>query len=217
MTAVHPPPPPARPAALRPPPAPPARPARPAAALPAEVPHRLTGRQVLVDRPLRLGAGGRRAAVEVQFLRECLSHDLAVVWEPDPGDPLCTESRETTYDVTLLRHLPAPVALPGEPPAVAEWRARRAYGQLYHRNGPGFVTVLDRREPPVAARFTLDHPDLLAAFRTTLDATAVAGLNQVQREAVGILVRERLVLVTDGWAVALPPRIRHWPAPCTGI
>lgn len=211
MTAVHPPPPPARPAALRPPPT------RPAATLPAEVPHRLTGRQVVVDRPLRLGAGGRRAAVEVQFLRDCLSHDLAVVWEPDADDPLSTGSSGTTYDVTFLRHLPAPVAAPGEPPEVAEWRARRAYGQLYHRNGPGFVTVLDRREPPVAARFTLDHPDLLAAFRSTLDATAVAGLNQVQREAVGILARERLVLVTDGWAVALPPRIRHWPVPCTGI
>ncbi|MGH3323798.1 MAG: DUF5825 family protein [Streptomyces sp.] len=194
---------------------PPPRPVRPAGALPAEVPHRFSGRQVLVDRPLRLGAGGRRAAVEVQFLRECLSHDLSVMWEVDAGDPLATS--DTAYDVTLLGHLPAPVPAPGEPPELADWRARRAYGQLYHRNGPGFVTVLDRREPPLAARFTLDHPDLLAAFRTTLDATAVADLDPRRREAVGILARERLVLVTDGWVVALPPRIRHWPVPCTGI
>lgn len=76
---------------------------------------------------------------------------------------------------------------------------------------------MDRREPSAAARFTIDDPDLLAAFRTVQDPTAVAALDAVGREAVDLLAAERLARVTDGWAVALPPRIRRWPVPCTDI
>jgi hypothetical protein len=42
-------------------------------------------------------------------------------------------------------------------------------------------------------------------------------VDAVGREAVGLLVAERLVLASGGWAVALPPRIRRWPVPCTAI
>ncbi|MET9918312.1 DUF5825 family protein [Streptomyces sp. NPDC059605] len=197
----------------------PAPPARPAPALPTgQVPHRIRGRLVTVDEPLRLGSGGRRAAAQVRFLRECQSHDLVVRWFPATDDPLFTgPAREVSATAGLLRHLPAPAPLPGEPPALAEWRERHAYGQLYHRNGPDFVTVMDRRDPSAAARFTIDDPDLLAAFRTLQDATAVAGLDATGREAVDLLAGERLARVTDGWVVALPPRIRRWPVPCSDI
>ncbi|MEE1772409.1 DUF5825 family protein [Streptomyces sp. JV185] len=197
----------------------PAPPARPAPALPAgPVPHRIRGRLVTVDEPLRLGAGGRAAATAVRFLRECQSHDLVVHWTPATDDPLFAGPvHEVAATAALLRHLPAPVPLPGEPSELTVWRERHAYGQLYHRRGPGFVTVMDRREPSAAARFTIDDPDLLATFRTVQDPTATATLSPVGREAVELLASERLAWVTDGWVVALPPRIRRWPVPCTDI
>ncbi|MFB8038758.1 DUF5825 family protein [Streptomyces sp. NPDC056004] len=197
----------------------PAPPTRTAPVLPAwQVPHRIRGRLVTVDEPLRLGAGGRPAAEAVQFLRECQSHDLVVRWLPVTDDPLFTGPAHEVADTAgLLRHLPAPGPLPGEPPELTTWRDRHAYGQLYHRRGPDFVTVMDRREPSAAARFTIDDPDLLATFRTVQDPTAVAELSAIGREAVELLVAERLARVTDGWVVALPPRIRRWPVPCTDI
>ncbi|MGW1657407.1 RiPP maturation radical SAM C-methyltransferase [Streptomyces atratus] len=197
----------------------PAPPTRSAPSLPTlHVPYRIDGRLVTVDEPLRLGAGGRRAAAAAQFLRECQSHDLVVHWTPATDDPLFAGStNEVSATAGLLRHLPAPGPLPGEPPELAVWRNRHAYGQLYHRRGPDFVTVMDRREPSAAARFTIEDPDLLATFLTVLDATPVAGLSAIGREAVGLLAAERLAWVTDGWVVALPPRIRRWPVPCTDI
>jgi hypothetical protein len=88
---------------------------------------------------------------------------------------------------------------------------------LYHRRGPDFITVMDRRERPASVRFTLDHPVLYATFATAQEPTDLGELDAVQREAVDLLATERLALIADGWAVALPPRLRRWPVPCTGI
>ncbi|MFF4543573.1 DUF5825 family protein [Streptomyces sp. NPDC001406] len=176
---------------------------------PAAVPHRVTGRRVEVTEPLRLGAGGQRTALAVQFLRECQSLGLRVSWTAADG--------EAPYDIGLLRHLPPPAQVSDEPGELKEWRAGYAYGMLYHRRGPDFVAVMDRREPGTAVRLTLDHPDLLSAFHTLLNPTPLHELDPGPREAAGLLAAERLALVTDGWAVALPPRISRWPVPCTGI
>lgn len=177
--------------------------------LPLDVAHRLSGRLVDVAEPLRLGAGGHAAAVAVRFLRECQGEGLRVRWRQS--------YEEATYDMTLLRHLPPPVESPGETVELRSWRAGHAYGMLYYRRGPGFVTVMDRRDRAASARFTLDHADLLAAFERVLDPAPLGELSTVHREAVGLLAAERLALVTDGWVVALPPRIRRWPVPATGI
>lgn len=185
-------------------------------ALPAAVAHRVTGRQVHVDEPLCLSGAGRRTAVAVQFLRECQSQGLRAHWEIAPEE----EPGGGPYDVRKLHHLPPPTRQPEEPGELSAWRTSYAafpVGMLYHRRGPDFITVMDRRDRPASARFTLDHPDLLAAFALVQEATELGGLNAVQREAVGLLAAERLALVDDGWAVALPPRMRRWPVPCTGI
>ncbi|MEU7300220.1 DUF5825 family protein [Streptomyces sp. NPDC007206] len=174
-------------------------------ALPAEVPYRLTRRGVDVAQALDLSGAGRATAEAVRFLRECESQGLRVAWRA-AGSP--------SYDLGVLRHLPPPLDMPGCESELAAWRAGYSYGSLHHRRGPGFVTVLDRRQRGTAVRLTLDHPGLLAAF---LRLQEPAPLDAVDPEAVDLLVAERLVLAAGGWAVALPPRIRRWPVPCTAI
>ncbi|MFJ9035316.1 DUF5825 family protein [Streptomyces sp. NPDC102406] len=199
-----------------------------APALPATVAHRRTGSDVHVSEPLHLCGDGPTATRAVQFLRECLSRGLSVTYDavlpvpapgPDTYNPRPEVPRPTpgTYDLRVLRHLPPPAEQPGEPPELTIWRADHAYGMLYHRRGPGFITVMDRRERPASARFTLDHPDLLAAFDALHEAMPLAALAPVHQEAAELLAAERLALIVDGWAVALPPRLRRWPVPCTGI
>ncbi|MEV0094635.1 DUF5825 family protein [Streptomyces sp. NPDC050738] len=175
-------------------------------ALPAAVPHTITGRRVRVHRPLALAGGGRETATAVQFLRECQSHALTVDWVPD-----------AVRDTAPLLHLPPPAPQSDEPPALNDWRSRHAYGLLYHRRGPDFVTVMDRRESTASARFTLSHPALLAAFRTLAEPTPLDDLSATHRKAASVLAAERLVLLTGGWAVSLPPRLRQWPVPCAAI
>ncbi|MEV1020183.1 DUF5825 family protein [Streptomyces sp. NPDC050264] len=197
-----------------------ARPATLPAALPPTVAHRLTGTDVYVSEPLPLQGDGRTTTQAVQFLRECLSHGLRVTYEvarPAPGSepPRCDPS--DPYGLRSLRHLPPPAEQAEEAAELTRWRTTHTYGMLYHRRGPGFVTVMDRRERPASARFTLDHPDLLAAFDALHDATPLDALTPVSREAAELLAGERLALIVDGWAVALPPRLRRWPVPCTGI
>ncbi|MEU3859229.1 DUF5825 family protein [Streptomyces sp. NPDC028722] len=176
--------------------------------LPATVPHRLTGHRVETAGPLDLSGSGRGTAEAVRFLRECQSLGLRVDWRA-AGTP--------SYDPALLHHLPPPTALPSPAPGQAGWRAAYGHGILYHRRGPDFVTVLDRRERGTAVRLTLDHPALVATFLRLLEPTPPDALDPAGREALGLLVDERLVLTAGGWAVSLPPRIRRWPVPCTAI
>ncbi|MEW2283226.1 DUF5825 family protein [Streptomyces sp. NPDC047841] len=176
--------------------------------LPGSVPHRRAGRRVEVAGALDMSGTGRATAEAVRFLRECQGLGLGVSWRAT-GTP--------SYDPRLLCHLPPPAEPPGEEGVPASWRASHAHGILYHRRGPDFVTVLDRRERGTAVRLTLDHPALHATFLRLLEPTPVAELDATAREALGLLTAERLVLAAGGWAVTLPPRIRRWPVPCTAI
>ncbi|MFJ7150832.1 DUF5825 family protein [Streptomyces sp. NPDC100445] len=175
--------------------------------LPDTVPHRLTGRRVEPAGPLDLSGSGRGTAEAVRFLRECQGLGLRVDWRA-AGTP--------SYDPALLHHLPPPTR-PSPDHEPARWRAAYGHGVLYHRRGPDFVAVLDRRERGTAVRLTLDHPVLVATFLRLLDPTPVDALDPAGREALGLLTAERLVLAAGGWALALPPRIRRWPVPCTAI
>ncbi|PKW10637.1 hypothetical protein SAMN05428944_2163 [Streptomyces sp. 1222.5] len=176
--------------------------------LPATVPYRIAGRRVEVMEPLDLGGEGRETAEAVGFLRECQGLGLSVRWRAT-GSP--------AYDLGVLRHLPPPAELACSPSESARWRSGYTFGTLYHRRGPGFVTVLDRRREGTAVRLTLDHPDLHATFLRLLTTTPLDALGTTEREAVALLAAERLVLVAGGWAVTLPPRVRQWPVPCTAI
>ncbi|MGD6753827.1 DUF5825 family protein [Streptomyces sp. BH105] len=194
-------------------------------ALPALVPHRVIGTRVRVTEPLPLHGDGRATTRAIQFLRECQASGLRTHWEADTADTTGTAGagHRHTYDLRTLHHLPPPSPSPSspqqadEPVELTTWRAAHSYGMLYHRRGPGFVTVMDRRERPASARFTLDHPDLLAAFDALSDATPLDTLAPAHQEAARHLTDEGLALIVDGWAVALPPRMRRWPVPCMGI
>ncbi|MFF1405857.1 DUF5825 family protein [Streptomyces sp. NPDC058294] len=174
----------------------------------ATVPHRRTGQRVEAAGPLDLSGSGRGTAEAVRFLRECQGLGLRVDWRA-AGTP--------SYDLALLHHLPPPTAFPSPASGQAGWRAAYGHGILYHRRGPDFVTVLDRRERGTAVRLTLDHPALVGTFLRLLEPTPLDALDPVGREALGLLGDERLVLAAGGWAVSLPPRIRRWPVPCTAI
>lgn len=202
------------------------------AALPALVPHRVIGTRVRVTDPLPLYGDGRAVTRAVQFLRECQAAGLRTHWEPATAprhtyDGSETASRVTydgpkapagsTYDLRTLHHLPPPAQQADEPIELTAWREAHAYGMLYHRRGPGFVTVMDRRERPASARFTLDHPDLLAAFDALSDAAPIEELAPAHQEAAHHLADEGLALIVAGWAVTLPPRMRRWPVPCMAI
>ncbi|MFD4656773.1 DUF5825 family protein [Kitasatospora sp. NPDC058444] len=192
--------------------------------LPDTVPHRLDGRLVVLAAPVRLGAGGRPAAEAVRLLRECQGQVLPVRWSLAPDDPLLHDPDAADFALHHLHHLPPPAASATEATeateaerALADWRSAYAYGRFYYRQGPDFLQVRDRRDPDASARFALDHPDLVATFRACLTPTALDDLSSTGREAVSVLASEGLVLVTRGWAVTLPPRIRHWTVPDTGV
>ncbi|MEV7684964.1 RiPP maturation radical SAM C-methyltransferase [Streptomyces bungoensis] len=140
---------------------------------------------------------------------------LAADGHPVPADSLAEWVSHALGLGLLFRDGGTYVCLPtwGEPDRLPDG----ADGVLYHRRGPGFVTVMDRREPGTAVRLTLDHPALVAAFDLLAEPTPLDALDPVQREAVRLLAAERLVRVESGRAVALPPRIRRWPVPCTAI
>ncbi|MFI0263155.1 DUF5825 family protein [Streptomyces sp. NPDC017056] len=181
--------------------------------LPDVLPYRINGHHVVVAEPVLLGAGGRPTAQAIQFLRECQSHALTVTWSLRRADAAGHIPPAPDFAFAPLHHLPPPSG----PAAPDDWRRAHSYGQLYYRQGPGFVQIKDCRKPDAAVRLTVDHPDLLAAFHTCLDPTALDDLSHTEREAVSVLAAEDLVLVTRGWAVTLPPRIRHWTVPDTGI
>lgn len=180
--------------------------------LPNVLAYRMNGHHVAVTEPVPLGAGGRPTAEAVQFLRECQSHALTVSWSVPQDDAVRSTPSALDFALHHLHHLPPP-----DGPEADDWRSSYAYGHFYHRQGPGFIHIKDRRDQDTAARLTLDHPDLVATFGTCLHPTALDDLSSTGREAVSVLAAEGLVLVTRGWAVTLPPRIRHWSVPDTGI
>ncbi|WKX73914.1 DUF5825 family protein [Streptomyces sp. XD-27] len=179
--------------------------------------HQVTGRHVVVEEPLRLGAHGRSTVDAVWFLRECQTQALTVDWSLAPWAAQGTNPAGLPFDLTLLRHLPPPAPTPGESAEVIEWRTLHTYGQFFHRRGPGFVTVKDRRDTSASARFTLDHPDLVATFLKCQTPQQLGTLAPVEQEAVTLMAAERITLSQDGWVVALPSRMRIWPVPHTGI
>ncbi|MEU5535467.1 RiPP maturation radical SAM C-methyltransferase [Streptomyces sp. NPDC020362] len=109
--------------------------------------------------------------------------------------------------------------------APAAWRAGHADSRLLFEESGEELLVVDRRHgrPPATHRFT-GRRRPCASWRAAAAPPPCTGCwhnaamtCRTGREAVGLLAAERPALVGGGWAVALPPRIRRRPVPCTAI
>ncbi|MBC6459404.1 DUF5825 family protein [Actinomadura sp. HBU206391] len=160
--------------------------------------------RVEVGTEMDLGAEPMPTARAVAFLRDQRALGMTVGWRGRLSGRL---------DVTPLHHLPPPETLEGGAAEAAGWRDshRRAFCQF--RRGPGFILVLDGRDPGFTGRYVLDRPDLVTAFTTCLRPTPLERLGPAEREAALTLHKEGLLLVTGHIAVTLPTRVREWRAP----
>ncbi len=171
--------------------------------------HRTGPNTVKLAQPVALGDEPRSTALFVAFLRDSTTHLTGVEWRGTLAE---------TVDPALLHHLPPPSDLgAGSDEIVARWRASYQYGTCYYRRGPGFLLVRDVRVAVSAARYTLDDPVLVATFLRCQEPASLNALTGEQREAVGLLHTERLVLRMADVVVGLPIRMLHWPIPSMAV
>jgi hypothetical protein len=120
-------------------------------------------------------------------------------------------------DANDLVHLPPPEPLAsGSSPALSRavqwWRLRHQYGLFYYRQGPGFVSVVDRRRPAEAQRYVVHDPAFLDVLRAGLNGEPMTRHDSPAAEAaMEVLREERTVLPFGDLLVTLPCRIRRWP------
>lgn len=142
----------------------------------------------------------------IETLRDMTACAVPVEWTAGP---------EMAALAPLLFHIVPPLN-PG-PPEFEKWRETHRYGTCFWRGGPGFVTIIDRRDDADAHQFVLDEPEhveIFTAARTVTDRERLAALGD---EALQELEANRLIHSMAGWSLALPFRMRHWPVPFTAI
>ena len=150
-------------------------------------------RRVHVRPPLFGEPADRRTAIWFRILRDLGSCAVEVEWQRSP---------RCAIPVDALRHLPA-----------AQGEDRVAFGSLYWRLGPGFVTIRDARGSGVRL-FVLDDPESRDTFLASVGGVRC---EDVPEEASRSLQEEGLVVDIGGTLVALPYRMRHWPVPFRAI
>ncbi|RJQ77124.1 hypothetical protein D5S17_16720 [Pseudonocardiaceae bacterium YIM PH 21723] len=158
---------------------------------------------------IELGSDPAGTVRALATLRDHAAAGAEVRWSGrvDPGLP-----------IAALRHLPPPDTLQGcAPGELDDWRRIHGYGICYYRVGPGFLQIKDYRDPANRFQLTVDDPRLTEAFLRLLEPAPLAELTAVTRRAVRVLAESNLVLVWQGHAVTLPPRLRRWPVPCQSI
>lgn len=170
-------------------------------------------RDVVVHDAVTFGADPETDVRLVRFLRESASCLLRLDW------PLATPG---PVGAGMLAHLPPP--RPPGPGAdeqtssyVREWRINYGFGRCYYRVGPGFISIVDVRDPASAARFVLDEPAAVDAFGVLTGAVRLAGATAVAAELASQLEEAGLLLRAGGWATVLPFRLNRWPVPCTVV
>lgn len=108
-----------------------------------------------------------------------------------------------------LVHLPPPLSGGGS--GADAWRAGHSYGLLYFRNGPGFVSIRERRPTRDASVFTLEGRAALSCWEALQEPSSHACM------VCGSLEREGLVFTCDGMRLALPFRLRFPPTPFLAV
>lgn len=161
----------------------------------------------LVDGTLgpELGRGTPGRFLEwLRVLRDLTSCAVNVDWEA---------TANIAALAPMLHHI-APPRL-NEDPALRRWREAHRYGICYSRFGPGFVTVIDRRDG--GSEFVLDTADHIEVFNRAQTGVMVDCLSISQRGALLEMENENLLLTLEGVSLALPFRMKHWPVPFTAI
>ena len=164
----------------------------------------------IIPDPVVLGQDPAQTCAFLAYLRDCMERRIHVHWEGRLAGPV---------DVSSLYHLEPPTTLLGGPPraAAAAWRREHRYGACYYRRGPGFVLVKDARDALETTSYVLEEEALTKTFLKCLAPTRLTTLCAAGQEAVRELSAERLILVIDGLAVALPFRMKRWPIPFWAI
>ncbi|MEO3792995.1 DUF5825 family protein [Nonomuraea sp. B10E15] len=171
------------------------------------------GTVITAGRPITLGERPEETVAFIAVLRDNLERGTVVDW---------TGGVRPGFDTAPLLHLPPPrrpVPAAGQEGSAGldVWRSRFRIGLCYYRRGPGFLQVKDMRDPAAAARMIIDDGALGSAFTRCLRPRRLPGLGTDERDAVDVLIDERLVLRCGDLVVTLPHRMRRWPVPAMAV
>lgn len=144
----------------------------------------------------------------IALLRECASTGARVTWS------LILDAEQLGL-VSRLDHLPAPgsTTVRGEGAgSVGEWRSSSAFGLLYFRKGPEFLSVVDQR-PEYGREFIVDDPVLTEVFLHGLAGCPWAEAARDSRYAAAArdLESKALAVRVEDHFVTLPVHMRSWP------
>lgn len=151
----------------------------------------------------------------ISFLRDAMSARVVVSWVADSLVGLSVTDVVHLYPPRAPDETPLPVAALGSSSSSDSdvWRRDYRYGLCYYRHGPEYLAVRDMREHDQRAAFVLFESAIVSTFNKCLVPTELTTLSASERDALEILVEERLIAVADGKAVTLPYRMKHWPVP----
>lgn len=121
-------------------------------------------------------------------------------------------------DTRLLHHLPPPAASSASAAGgrrLEQWRDAFRPGLCYYRMGPGFILVVDARDPDGSSRIRIDQEPLVDAFLLADQPARMDGQPPVVRAALEFLLSEGLLLSFGGFVTTAPYRMLRWPIPNT--
>jgi hypothetical protein len=144
----------------------------------------------------------------IALIRECAAIGARVTWS-------MVLDAERLDLVPRLDHLPAPetITVPGKGTLpVDEWRSSAAFGLLYFRKGPAFLSVVDQR-PESGGRAIVDDPATMDVFLQALEGCAWSEITGDPGRAAAAreLVDKGLILRVGEHCVTLPVHMRSWP------
>ncbi len=135
----------------------------------------------------------------IDVLRTAASQVREVDWSSD---------HLTDDQARLFEHLPPPQ---GCSDAAARWRRLHAYGSLFFRQGPGFLSIRDQRSWLEPSAYKISDAALLSCIDL---------LQRPSRHVCAhcmVLEDEFLAANSDGWRLFLPIRLRYPPVPFLGV
>jgi hypothetical protein len=168
-------------------------------------------REVCFTKKLNLGCEAADACEQLRWLeliRDFTSCGVQVRWGAQHVDP----------DILpKLRHLAPPQVIESAAESVRAWRESHFFGMFYWRRGPGFATLVDKRDPELGSEFVLDDRHTYAVFSQARQTSPRSALEEINTEALERLESENIVLTLSGWSLTLPYRMTHWPVPYTSV